>query len=137
MPSTRRHSYDLNFKLKTVAEAEAVNNNHEIACEYGIYESMVRKWKNQQHLVLQRVKDDCQDDCQTCLDGSLQRSFVREGVCQLRIEVPRRMQASVHKKAWMEKEVCSFSFIIFRVFNSDHDKFLTRFVVKFASFNGS
>ena len=36
MPSTRRHSYDLNFKLKIVAEAEAVNNNREIACEYGI-----------------------------------------------------------------------------------------------------
>ena len=26
MPSTRRHSYDLNFKLKIVAE---VNNNHQ------------------------------------------------------------------------------------------------------------
>ena len=36
MPSTRRHSYDLNFKLKIVAEAEAVNNNREIAREYGI-----------------------------------------------------------------------------------------------------
>lgn len=42
MPSTRRHSYDLNFKLKIVAEAEAVNNNREIAREYGILESMVR-----------------------------------------------------------------------------------------------
>ena len=28
--NTRRHSYDLNFKLKIVAEAEAVNNNREI-----------------------------------------------------------------------------------------------------------
>ena len=36
MPSTHRHSYDLNFKLKIVAEAEAVNNNREIAREYGI-----------------------------------------------------------------------------------------------------
>ena len=36
MPNTRRHSYDLNFKLKIVAEAEAVNNNQEIAREYGI-----------------------------------------------------------------------------------------------------
>ena len=45
MPSTRRHSYDLNFKLKIVAEAEAVNNNREIAREYGISESMVRKWR--------------------------------------------------------------------------------------------
>ena len=41
MPSTRRHSYDLNFKLKIVAEAEAVNNNHEIAREYGISQENV------------------------------------------------------------------------------------------------
>ena len=32
-------------------EAEAVNNNHEIAREYGILESMVRKWRNQQHVL--------------------------------------------------------------------------------------
>ena len=51
MPSTRRHSYDLNFKLKIVAEAEAVNNNREIARKYGISESMVRKWRNQQHVL--------------------------------------------------------------------------------------
>ena len=46
MPNTRRHSYDLNFKLKIVIEAEAVNNNREIAREYGISESMVWKWRN-------------------------------------------------------------------------------------------
>ena len=51
MPSTRRDSYDLNFKLKIVAEAEAVNNNREIAREYRISESMVRKWRNQQHVL--------------------------------------------------------------------------------------
>ena len=51
MPSTRRHSHDLNFKLKIVAEAEAVDNNREIAREYGISESMVRKWRNQQHVL--------------------------------------------------------------------------------------
>lgn len=51
MPNTRRHSYDLNFKLKIVAEAEAVNNNREIAREYGISESMVRKWRNQQDVL--------------------------------------------------------------------------------------
>ena len=51
MPNTRRHSYDLNFKLKIVGEAEAVNNNREIAREYGISESMVRKWRNQQHVL--------------------------------------------------------------------------------------
>ena len=51
MPSTCHHSYDLNFKSKIVAEAEAVNNNREIAREYGISESMVRKWRNQQHVL--------------------------------------------------------------------------------------
>ena len=30
MPSTRRHSYDLNFKLKIVAE---VNNNHQLGTD--------------------------------------------------------------------------------------------------------
>ena len=48
MPSTRRHSYDLNFKLKIIAEAEAVNNNREIAREYGLSELMVRKWRTNQ-----------------------------------------------------------------------------------------
>ena len=51
LPSTRRHSYDLNFKVKIVAEAEAVNNNREIAREYGISVSMVGKWQNQQHVL--------------------------------------------------------------------------------------
>ena len=68
MPSTRRHSYDLNFKLKIVAEAEAVDKNREIAREYGISESMVLKWRKPTACpVLRRVKDDCQ----TCLDGSI------------------------------------------------------------------
>ena len=48
MPSTRRHSYDLNFKLKIIAEAEAVNNNREIARKYGLLELMVRKWRTNQ-----------------------------------------------------------------------------------------
>ena len=48
MPSTCRHSYDLNFKLKIIAEAEAVNNNREIAREYGLSELMVRKWRTNQ-----------------------------------------------------------------------------------------
>ena len=47
MLSTRRHWYDLNFKLKIVAKAEAVNQSH----EYGISEFMVRKWCNQQHVL--------------------------------------------------------------------------------------
>ena len=51
MPNTRRHSYDPNFKLKIVAEAEAVNNNREIVREYRTSESMVRKWRNQQDIL--------------------------------------------------------------------------------------
>ena len=42
MPSTRRHSYDLNFKLKIVAEAEAVNNNREIASKVS---RLLWQWK--------------------------------------------------------------------------------------------
>ena len=51
MPSTHCNSYDLNFKLKIVAEAEAVDNNREITREYGISKSMVRKWRNQQNVL--------------------------------------------------------------------------------------
>ena len=51
MPSTRHYSYDLNFKLKIVVKAEAVNSNHEIAHYYGISQSMVRKWCNQKHVI--------------------------------------------------------------------------------------
>ena len=36
MPKARRTSYNLAFKLKIVAEAEAVENNSEIAREYRI-----------------------------------------------------------------------------------------------------
>lgn len=42
MPKARRSSYNMAFKLKAVAEAEAVENNSEIAREYGLSESMVR-----------------------------------------------------------------------------------------------
>ena len=45
MPKVRRSSYNLAFKLKVVAEAEAVENNSEIATDYGISESMVRRWR--------------------------------------------------------------------------------------------
>ena len=48
MPKARRTSYNLAFKLKIVAEAEAVENNSEIAREYGISESMVRRWRTDQ-----------------------------------------------------------------------------------------
>ena len=48
MPKARRSSYDLAFKLKIVAEAGAVENNSEIAREYGISESMVCRWRKDQ-----------------------------------------------------------------------------------------
>ena len=48
MLKARRSSYNLAFKLKVVAEAEAVENNSEIAREYGISESMVRRWRKDQ-----------------------------------------------------------------------------------------
>ena len=50
MPSTRRHSYDLNFILKIVVETEAVDKR-EIARAHGISVSMVRKWRYQQHVL--------------------------------------------------------------------------------------
>ena len=42
MPKARSSLYNMAFKFKVVAEAEAVENNSEIACEYGLSESMVR-----------------------------------------------------------------------------------------------
>ena len=45
MPKARCTSYNLALKLTIVAEAEAVENNSEIAREYGISESMVRRWR--------------------------------------------------------------------------------------------
>ena len=47
-PKARRSSYNMAFKLKFVAEAEAVENNSEIAREYGLSESMVRRWRKDQ-----------------------------------------------------------------------------------------
>ena len=46
MPKARRTSYNLAFKLKIVAEAEAVENISEIAREYGISESMRKDQAN-------------------------------------------------------------------------------------------
>ena len=48
MPKARCSSYNMAFKLKVVAEAEAVENNSEIAREYGLSESMVRRWRKDQ-----------------------------------------------------------------------------------------
>ena len=43
MPKARRTSYNLAFKLKIVAEAEAIKNNSEIAREYGFPHHMEYK----------------------------------------------------------------------------------------------
>ena len=43
MPKVRRTSYNLGFKLKVVAEPEAVENNSEIARNYGISERKEEK----------------------------------------------------------------------------------------------
>ena len=48
MPKARSSSYNMAFKLKVVAEAEAVENNSEIAREYGLSESIVRRWRKDQ-----------------------------------------------------------------------------------------
>ena len=47
MPKARRSSYNLAFKLKVIAEAEAIENS-EIARDYGMFESMVRRWRKDQ-----------------------------------------------------------------------------------------
>ena len=48
MPKAHCSSYNLAFKLKNVAEAEAVKNNSEIAREYKISESIVHRWRKDQ-----------------------------------------------------------------------------------------
>ena len=48
MIKARRSSYNMAFKLKVVAKAETVENNSEIAREYGLIESMVRRWRKDQ-----------------------------------------------------------------------------------------
>ena len=54
MPKARRTSYNLAIKLKVVAEAEAVENNSEIAREYGISQSMVCRWRKDQAILFNR-----------------------------------------------------------------------------------
>ena len=51
MPKARCTSYNLALKLTIVPEAEAVQNNSEIAREYGISESMVRRWRKDQAIL--------------------------------------------------------------------------------------
>ena len=58
MPSTRRHSYDLNFKLKIVAEAEAVNNNREIARDDAVWEDEGEDAEDAEELVDNEFETD-------------------------------------------------------------------------------
>ena len=52
MPKARRSSYTMAFRIKVVAEAEAVENSSEIAWDYGLSESMVRRWRRDQATIL-------------------------------------------------------------------------------------
>ena len=44
MQRARHSSYNMAFKLEIFAEAGAVENNSEIAREYGLSESLVHRW---------------------------------------------------------------------------------------------
>ena len=52
MPKARRSSYSMAFKIKVIAEAEEEENNSEITWEYGLSESMVRRWRRDQVTIL-------------------------------------------------------------------------------------
>ena len=52
MSKARRSSYTMAFRIKVVAEAEAVENSSEIAWDYGLSESMVRRWRRDQATIL-------------------------------------------------------------------------------------
>ena len=40
------------FRIKVIAEAEAVENSSEIARDYGLSESMVRRWRRDKKTIL-------------------------------------------------------------------------------------
>lgn len=48
MPKAHCSSYNKAFKLKVVAEAEAVETNSDITCEYELNEAMVHRWQKDQ-----------------------------------------------------------------------------------------
>ena len=52
MPKARRSLCAMDFKIKISAEAEAVENSSEIARDYGLSESMVRRWRRDQATIL-------------------------------------------------------------------------------------
>ena len=62
MPKARRSSYNLSFKLKIVAEAEALKNNFKITSE-----SMVRRsWKDQAKLLNGKLKMSAKQKMMGC-----------------------------------------------------------------------
>ena len=52
MPKAHRSSYSMAFKIKVITEAEAVENNLEIALEHGLSKSMGRRWRRDQVTIL-------------------------------------------------------------------------------------
>ena len=52
MPEARCFLYTIAFRIKVIAEAEAVENSSEIARDYGLSESMVRRWRRDSATIL-------------------------------------------------------------------------------------
>ena len=52
MPVACRFLYTIAFRIKVIAEAEAVENSSEIARDYGLSESMVRRWRRDSATIL-------------------------------------------------------------------------------------
>ena len=52
MPKARRSLCAMDFKIKISAEAKAVENSSEIARDYGLSESMVRRWRRDKKTIL-------------------------------------------------------------------------------------
>ena len=52
MPKPHRSAYSMAFKIKVSTEAEAVENNLQIAREYGLSESMVSRWRRDHATIL-------------------------------------------------------------------------------------
>ena len=138
MPKVRRSSYNLAFKLKVVAEAEAVENNSEIARDYGISESMVRRWrKDQANLFNGELKMSAKRKTMGCYspkypeldqthteltvtlavaaDGKkLPPSVIFKGVRTPRdLAVPDTVRVSFHKKGWMDEKGRNLSHFYF------------------------
>ena len=65
MPKARRSSCTMAFKIKVIAEAETVENNSGIAWDYGLSESMARRWRSDPATILSGEHNVCK----TCKNG--------------------------------------------------------------------